>query len=105
MQRLYRQGSPTLVGLFGSLLIVVFQRNIPEPFGGILTSLIYMGIVIAAGLLGGWRYGVATTIFTITMAMFFFEPPYFTYDIYSSDFLRRHAHLHLRVVANRVDAN
>ena len=88
MQRLYRQGSPTLVGLFGSLLIVVFQRNIPEPFGGILTSLIYMGIVIAAGLLGGWRYGVATTIFTITMAMFFFEPPYFTYDIYSSDFLR-----------------
>ena len=66
----------TLACIAGCALFVLMQRIIPEPIGGIVVSLIFLGNIIITGLLGGWRFGLAATIAGFLSAMFLFSPPY-----------------------------
>ncbi len=65
-----------VVCLVGSALLVIAQRTIPGQFSGIFTSLIFLGTVLAAGIVGGWKFGVAATSLGVVSATLFFSPPY-----------------------------
>lgn len=70
--------SANIACAMGLVLLVLVQRNIPEPYGGISTSLVFFGTVILSGMLGGWRAGVISTSLGIAAATFFFLPSYYT---------------------------
>lgn len=72
-----RVTNSTVVCLVGCMLLVLAQRTISEPVGGILTSLIYVVMIIVAGVIGGWRSGIAATLLGLFAAFVFFSPPYF----------------------------
>jgi PAS domain S-box-containing protein len=76
MWRLRRDANATMSSIVGCALLLVVQRSVWEPFGGILTTLIYLGMVLIAGVLGGWRTGVVATALGLFVALFFFSPPY-----------------------------
>lgn len=66
-----------VVCLAGCTLLVLTQRTILEPVGGILTPLIYLGMILVAGIIGGWKSGVTATVLGLFTASVFFSPPYF----------------------------
>ena len=63
--------------LFGCLLLIIVQRTIPDPLGGMLISLIYFAMALAGGLLGGIMGGTVATSLACISAVFLFSPPFF----------------------------
>lgn len=68
----------TLVCLGGCTLLLIVQRSTPEPVGGMLTSFLYLTVILVAGVVGGSRTAIAATILGLLFALFLFSPPYLT---------------------------
>ncbi|MCA9009761.1 MAG: DUF4118 domain-containing protein, partial [Planctomycetaceae bacterium] len=77
MWQIRRVTTSTVVCLVGCMLLVLLQGTISEPVGGILTSLMYVVMILVAGVIGGWRSGSAATVLGLFTAFVFFSPPYF----------------------------
>jgi PAS domain S-box-containing protein len=73
-----RYANSIAVCVIGSALLVLCERYVPLSINGIFTSLVYLGTVLAAGLLGGWRSGILATFMATVAALFLFSPPYFS---------------------------
>lgn len=71
--------------LAGSILLVIVQRAIAEPYGGIATALVFFSTVIVCGMLGGWKSGAVSTSLGIFAAVFLFSPSYYS-RIWTSPF-------------------
>lgn len=68
MQLLRRAGRWSyLVAVLGPVLIVACSKLIPEPAGSFLTSLSFIFSVLAAGVLGGWKPGLLTTVASVVV--------------------------------------
>ena len=77
MRRIRRNVTPAMICLAGCGLLVLTQRALPDWIGGILCSLIFLGTILAAGIFGGWKSGIAATALGIFTATVLFSPPYF----------------------------
>lgn len=75
--------SPLLACFIGCVLLVVSERNVLGDLGGILVSLTFLGTVLVAAILGGWKYGILATFLGFLCAAFLFSPPYFSTLEYS----------------------
>jgi PAS domain S-box-containing protein len=64
-----------------TLLLVVTLTKLKtlDAFGTAPPFLLYVSAIIVASLLGGWRFGLATTAISALLATFFFTPPYFSF--------------------------
>jgi PAS domain S-box-containing protein len=71
-----RNLTPAMVSVLGCALLVLVQRNLDEAFGGLLTSLIFLGTILIAAILGGWKSGALAIGLGIFSAVFLFSPPY-----------------------------
>src|SRR5689334_13871472 len=76
MRRSPRYWRPTIVALVGSVLLVLGQRFFREPAVSLITSWLFLGIVLTCGLLGGWKSGLVATASAVVAALFFFAPSY-----------------------------
>lgn len=77
------------LGLGGAALIVLLHHLLPIQLAGLLSALVFIGCVLAAGVLGGWRSGVAvTTIHVLSAAYFINEPRYSFWIEDRNDLLR-----------------
>jgi PAS domain S-box-containing protein len=77
MWRTRRNVISTVICLVGCALLVLAERTIPESYRGILISQIFLGTILAVGVLGGWRFSVGATVLDLFAALFLFSPPYF----------------------------
>lgn len=76
MWKTRRDSISMLVSITGCALLVLCQRNVDEPVGGILAILIFLGTVLGAGIVGGWKPGVGATLLAMLAGTFFFSPSY-----------------------------
>jgi signal transduction histidine kinase len=65
-----------IVCVSGCTLLLIVQRSLAEPVGGMLASFVYLATILLAGVIGGWRTAFATTILGLLVALFLFSPPY-----------------------------
>jgi PAS domain S-box-containing protein len=76
MSRKLQNAVSPAVCVAGCTLLVLTQRTLPESISGILTSLIYFGMILVASLAQGWKAGISTNALGIVCALFFFAPSY-----------------------------
>ena len=76
MWRTRRNVISAVVCIFGCALLVIIQRMVHGTVGGIIASLIFLGTILVAGILGGWKSGGAATVLGLFSAIFLFSPPF-----------------------------
>lgn len=60
----------------GCALLLLVQRLFPEPYSGVLSSFVFLGMIVVAGTVGGWKSGLVATTLGLTTALFLFSPNY-----------------------------
>jgi len=70
-----------LAGVLGTALLVVVRASLPDSAGSVLSTLIFILTVLAAGGLGGWKPGLVATTLEVLAADFFFIEPYYSFSI------------------------
>lgn len=76
MWRFRRDAIPLVICVVGSALLLLSQRTLEVPLAGIVTPLTFIGTIVLASVLGGWKSGAAATMFGLFVACFLFNPPY-----------------------------
>ncbi|WP_010585895.1 hybrid sensor histidine kinase/response regulator [Schlesneria paludicola] len=71
-----RKTNLTAICLVGCVLLVMTQWSLPDSFSGMLTSLLFLGMIFVASVIGGWKGGVVATTCGLLCALFLFSPPY-----------------------------
>jgi signal transduction histidine kinase/CheY-like chemotaxis protein len=78
-----------LIAILGSALEFGLRSHSDSPRGGFITSLAFLLAVLAAGLVGGWKPAVLTTLVCLLNERFFFTNPKYSFSIPSgSDTMR-----------------
>lgn len=70
--------SPLIAIFIGCVLLIVCERIREQDVSGILVSLVFLGMVLASAIMGGWKYGFLATFMGFFCAAIFFTPPYFS---------------------------
>lgn len=78
MSRIRRNAAPIAVCVVGCLLLVVTQRIFSETVGGLAASVLFFGMVLTAGILGGWKSGLVAIASGLLCAVFLFFPSYYS---------------------------
>lgn len=68
--------SSAAICVTGCTLLILIQRNLNDSVGGLLTSLVFLGMILVAAILGGWKSGFTAICVGILAALFLFSPPY-----------------------------
>jgi len=70
-----------LIAILGSALVFVLRDTSDNPLRGFFTSLAFLLVVLGAGLVGGWKPGVLTTLVCLVNERFFFIDPKHSFSI------------------------
>jgi K+-sensing histidine kinase KdpD len=70
-----------LIAILGSALVFALRSGTDTPLRGFFTSLAFLFAVLAAGLVGGWRPGMLTTVVCLVNERFFFTNPKHSFSI------------------------
>ena len=89
MWRARRNAISIAVCLAGTTLLVLVQRTVDEPSGGVLTSLIFLSTVLIASISGGLKSGLSATFLGVLSALLVFSPSYLERAAASSSELLR----------------
>ena len=60
----------------GCVFLLLVQRLFPEPYSGVLSSFVFLGMIVVAGAVGGWKLGLTATALGLATALFLFSPSY-----------------------------
>ncbi len=78
-----------LIAILGSALVFAMRYSTDTPLRGFFTSLAFLLVVLLAGLIGGWKPSILTTLICLANERFFFTNPKHSFTLPSgSDTMR-----------------
>src|SRR5579885_1182227 len=72
------------IALLGSALVFSLRYSTDTPLRGFFTSLAFLLAVLMAGLVGGWKPSILTTLICLANERYFFTNPKHSFTIPSS---------------------